>query len=88
MNQLSYADLGEVIDNAIVNEEVIRFAYFKSPDVAHLRTLSPYEASADGETVLGFDHMRMELRRFELSKMQAPTTTDELYVKPIEKEDS
>lgn len=84
MNQISHTELGEVIDNAIFNEEVIRFDYFGANIT--LRTLSPYEVSEDGQTILGFDHMRCELRRFDLSKIDSVRTTDEEYVNPIEKE--
>lgn len=83
-------ELGEVIDNGILNEEVIAFMYEKTVGAPpEARMLSPYECSEDGETVLGFDHRREELRRFELSKIIAiETTAREDYVKPIEKEDA
>jgi predicted DNA-binding transcriptional regulator YafY len=81
-------ELGEVIDNAIVNEHVIAFLYEKKiGDRPEPRMLSPYECSDNGETVLGYDHHREELRRFELSKIIAiETTHKEDYIKPIEKE--
>lgn len=84
---LSMEQLGEIIDNGIINEEVVAFIYDKDGRNAEARMLSPYECSEDGETVLGYDHRREELRRFELSKiMQIETTDRESYVKPIEKE--
>lgn len=83
------AEVGEVIDNAIFNEEVICFWYAKSQLFGEeLRVLSPYEASEDGETILGYDHARCALRRFELSKIVGlEPPPDEEYVKPIEKEE-
>lgn len=85
---MTFEELGEVIDNAIINEEVVAFIYDKDGRDGEARMLSPYECSDDGETVLGYDHRRDELRRFELSKIMAIETTDkEDYVKPITKED-
>jgi len=86
---LSHAELGEIIDNAILNEEVICFWYEKRPQRGRvLRTLSPYECSPVGDTVLGYDHGREALRRFELSKIVAVEPyDDEEYVKPTPKED-
>lgn len=82
---VSHAELGEVIDNAIVNEEVVRFWYVPANgSPPQWRTLSPYEVSEDGETVLGYDHTRAELRRFSFAQMLDIETTDEQYVKPIE----
>ncbi len=76
-------ELSEVIDNAILNEEVVTFPYLGSRGLEQ-RTLSPYEASEDGETVLGYDHGRAALRRFTFSKFIDIETIDEDYVKPIE----
>lgn len=80
-------DLSQVIDNGIFNEEPVAFMYEK-PGGLEPRILSPYEVSEDGETVLGYDHVRCELRRFELSKIVAIETAHQDYVKPIDKEDS
>jgi predicted DNA-binding transcriptional regulator YafY len=81
------SELSEVIDNAIINEEVVRFDYFAN-GYPQSRTLSPYEASEaseDGESILGFDHDRAALRRFQYSKiMDIETIEDEDYVKPID----
>lgn len=86
---MSIDDLGQIIDNGIVNEEVVAFWYAKSQLYGEeLRLLSPYECSEDGETVLGYDHARGALRRFELSKIVGvEPPPDEEYIKPIEKED-
>lgn len=78
-------ELAEVIDNAIVNEEVVRFPYLGSRGVEQ-RTLSPYEASEDGESVLGYDHGRGALRRFAFGKIIDIETIDEDYILPVEKE--
>lgn len=78
------SELSEVIDNAIVNEEVVRFPYLSNDGVS-LRTLSPYEGTAEG--VLGYDHVREALRRFNFSKIIDIETIDEDYVRPVEKED-
>lgn len=78
-------ELSEVIDNAIVNEEVVMFPYMGSRGVEQ-RIFSPYEAGEDGQTVLGYDHGRGALRRFDFSKIIDILTVDEDYVKPIEQE--
>lgn len=83
-------ELSEVIDNAIVNEEIVRFWYLPGESLSppQWRTLSPYEASEDGETILGYDHDREELRRFRFDRIiDIETILDEDYIRPIEKED-
>lgn len=77
-------ELSEVIDNAILNEEVVRFYYLRD-GVPMQRTLSPYEASEDGLSILGFDHGRQALRRFDCAKIMDIETVDEEYVRPVER---
>lgn len=79
----------DTITAAIERERVIRF-WFKSQSrpAPMIRTVSPYELSEDGESVLGFDHDRQAIRRFSLSgfvfdDIELP---DEDYVYPVEKE--
>lgn len=82
---MTRVELSEVIDNAIVNEEVVRFIYLKQ-GLPMQRTVSPYEFAEDGETFLGFDHDRAALRRFDMGKIMEIETLDEDYVRPVEKE--
>jgi predicted DNA-binding transcriptional regulator YafY len=79
----------DTITAAIERERVIRF-WFKSQSrpAPMIRTVSPYELSEDGESVLGFDHDRQAIRRFSLSgfvfdDIELP---DEDYIQPIEQE--
>ena len=79
----------DTITAAIRSERVIRF-WFKSQSrpVPMIRTVSPYELSEDGETVLGFDHNRQSIRRFSLANIvqEDIELPDEDYVKPIDQE--
>jgi predicted DNA-binding transcriptional regulator YafY len=82
--------IADIITAAIRNERVIRF-WFKSQSrpAPQLRTISPYELSEDGESVLGFDHGREAIRRFSLSGFVSDDIElpdDEEYVYPIEKD--
>lgn len=81
------AEIAEAIGYAILNEEVVRFTYFRPDNSPMQRTVSFYEASEDGQTFLGYDHMRAALRRFDIGKIMDVETIDEDYVYPIEKED-
>jgi len=83
--------LADIITAAIERERVIRF-WFKtqSRPAPQIRTVSPYELSEDGESVLGFDHARQAIRRFSLAgfvteDIELPDNED--YVYPIEKEE-
>lgn len=77
----------DLIDNAIVNEEVVAFNYAtQAPDDANywtLRVFSPWEVQ--GESVIGFDHTKDETRRFRFDRMgtwrQAEAEGEE-YVRP------
>jgi hypothetical protein len=53
-----------------------------------IRTVSPYELSEDGESVLGFDHDRQAIRRFFLSGFVTEDIElpDDDYVQPIKQE--
>jgi len=81
----------DTIAACIRDECVIRFWFTsRSSDVTPMRrTVSPYELSEDGESVLGFDHTREAIRRFSLSGIVSEDIElpDEAYVYPIEKED-
>lgn len=84
---MSFEDVKLVISNGIASEEPVAFMYQKgSLRIAAPRIISPYELSDDDETVLGYDHIREGLRRFELSKIIAIETAHDDYIKPIEKE--
>lgn len=83
--------LGDIITAAIERERVIRF-WFKSQSrpAPQIRTVSPYELSENGESVLGFDHGRQAIRRFSLEGFvteDIELPDDEDYVYPIEKEE-
>lgn len=83
-------ELTDTITAAIRNERVIRFWFVsRSRPVPQIRTVSPYELSEDGESILGFDHDRQAIRRFSLSGFvyEDIELPDEDYVYPIEKED-
>lgn len=81
------------IKDAIRDEEVLQFIYYKRPGFGELRTLSPYELHetpiSGNLTVIGWDHMRDALRNFELSKVGWPVEVNdtEEYVQPREKGD-
>jgi predicted DNA-binding transcriptional regulator YafY len=81
--------VGDTVTAAIRNERVIRF-WFKSRSrpAPQIRTVSPYELSDDGETFLGFDHDRANIRRFSLSGIvqEDIELPDEDYIKPIDQE--
>lgn len=86
----------DIITAAIRAETVVQFDYPVSKrrgrmhvNTTHVRrTLSPYSLAEDGETVLGFDHGRQALRRFELSKISGDVAVaNEDYIKPIDQED-
>lgn len=81
--------VADTITAAIRNERVIRFWFVsRSRPEPMLRTVSPYELSEDGESVLGFDHDRQAIRRFSLAGIviEDIDLPDEDYVYPIEKE--
>jgi predicted DNA-binding transcriptional regulator YafY len=79
----------DTITAAIRNERVISF-WFKgqSSITPEVRIVSPYELSNDGETFLGFDHVRQAIRRFSLAGIVTEyiELPDEDYVRPIEQE--
>lgn len=78
---------------AIWMEEVLQFIYYKRAGFGELRTLSPYELHetpvSGNLTVIGWDHMRDGLRKFELSKIGWPVEVNDTedYVQPREKGD-
>ena len=79
----------DTITAAIRNERVIRFWFMtRSRALPMLRTVSPYELSEDGESLLGFDHDRQAIRRYSLSGIVSDDIElpDEDYVKPIDQE--
>lgn len=82
--------VGDTITAAIRAEKVLRFWFLsQSRPVPMLRTVSPYELSDDGESLLGYDHDRAAIRRFSLSGIVEPEGIefpDEDYVQPIDKE--
>lgn len=79
---------GDTITTAIRNERVIRFWFLsQSRPAPQIRTVSPYELSKDGESVLGYDHDRAAIRRFSLAGFVFPDIElpeDEDYVYPID----
>lgn len=84
--------IADTISAAIRNERVIRF-WFKaqSRPKPQVRTVSPYELSEDGESVLGFDHGREAIRRFSLTGFvfeDIELPDDEDYIYPIERDDA
>lgn len=79
------------LTDSIDSEAPIRFAYIKrNAPLPQYRVLSVYELSEDGETFLGFDHGRQELRRFDVTRVvgEIEFAEDEDYIRPIEKEDT
>ncbi len=81
--------IADIITAAIEREKVIRF-WFRSQSFSApmIRTVSPYELSEDGESVLGFDHDRQAIRRFFLSGFVTEDIElpDDDYVQPIKQE--
>jgi len=77
------------LTDSITHETAIRFAYLKQrAPLPEYRVLSVYELSEDGDTFLGFDHGRQELRRFDIARVvgEIELELDEDYIRPIEKE--
>lgn len=83
---MTYAEeTREQLTNSIERTTPIRFSYLKPrAPMPERRMLSVYELSDDGETFLGFDHWRQELRRFDISRIVADIeyAEDEGYVYP------
>lgn len=82
--------VGDTVTAAVRDERVLRFWFLsQSRPVPMQRTVSPYELSDDGESLLGYDHDRAAIRRFSLSGIIEPEgieLPDEDYVQPIDQE--